>query len=331
VTSLIIIFSIVSLIILIGSFGESYAIGEWIANETVEDAYGNTLKIKIFETQPCVDDESGSPCGWLVGNLWGFAGSVSIEEMGQSGPGALLNNVPTEIIVVGSIFTQGTSAFEIPNSENCTVNDITAYCIEDLITIPEDTTSDYPETRSFELPVEVRPMHEGDEMIYRFDVYSKPRDYNGAVISDGNLVKTYRFSTYVVEVAQLPTPEERRGCLIATASFGSPMAQEVQMLREIRDMQLMGTESGSAFMYGFNTIYYSFAPTIAQWESDSPIFKEVVKATITPLIASLSLLQYAEMDSEVDVLTYGISMIVLNIGMYFVAPAMIIIKLRKRF
>ncbi|EPA05674.1 hypothetical protein BG20_I0331 [Candidatus Nitrosarchaeum limnium BG20] len=36
-----------------------------------------------------------------------------------------------------------------------------------------------------------------------------------------------------------------------------------------------------------------------------------------------------DMDSEAKVIGYGISLIILNVGMYFVAPAMIIHKLRK--
>ena len=107
---LIILFSIISLFLLIGSFGESYAIGERIAYETIDDSYGNKITIQIFETHPCVDDVSGSPCGWLVGDLWGFAGSVSLQEMGQSAPGSLLNNVPTQIIVDASVIVQGREA-----------------------------------------------------------------------------------------------------------------------------------------------------------------------------------------------------------------------------
>jgi hypothetical protein len=120
-------------------------------------------------------------------------------------------------------------------------------------------------------------------------------------------------------------------CIIATASFGSPMAKEVQMLREIRDNQLLQTQSGSAFMSGFNTVYYSFAPTIANWENENLVFKEIVRTTITPLITSLSILNYVEMDSEAEVLGYGISLILLNVGMYFGVPAMVIVGIRKRF
>jgi hypothetical protein len=36
------------------------------------------------------------------------------------------------------------------------------------------------------------------------------------------------------------------------------------------------------------------------------------------------------MNSEEAVLGYGIGLIVLNLGMYFVAPAMFVIKLRKK-
>lgn len=119
-------------------------------------------------------------------------------------------------------------------------------------------------------------------------------------------------------------------CLIATASYGTPMAKEVQLLREIRDLQLLQTESGSAFMNSFNTFYYSFAPTVAQLEYDNPVFKEIIKTAITPLVASLSLLQFVEMDSELEVLGYGSGMIMLNIGMYFVVPIVAVWQIKKR-
>jgi len=130
----------------------------------------------------------------------------------------------------------------------------------------------------------------------------------------------------------IQSPEEQEeggGCLIATAAYGSEMAQQVQLLREIRDDKLLSTASGSSFMSGFNTLYYSFSPAIADLERENPIFREVVKITLTPLITSLSILNYVDMDSEAEVLGYGISLILLNIGMYFVAPAILITKLRR--
>ena len=120
------------------------------------------------------------------------------------------------------------------------------------------------------------------------------------------------------------------GCLIATAAFGSEMSPQVQFLREIRDNTVLQTESGTSFMTGFNQFYYSFSPVIADYERENPVFKEVVKITLTPLLTSLTLLQYADIDSESDMLGYGIGIILLNIGMYFVAPAVLIMKIRKR-
>jgi len=120
------------------------------------------------------------------------------------------------------------------------------------------------------------------------------------------------------------------GCLIATAAFGSEMAPQVQFLREIRDNTVLQTESGSTFMTGFNQFYYSFSPTIADYERENPVFKEAVKLTLTPLLTSLTLLQYADIDSESEMLGYGIGVILLNIGMYFVAPAVVIFKIKNR-
>lgn len=121
------------------------------------------------------------------------------------------------------------------------------------------------------------------------------------------------------------------GCLIATATYGTELSPQVQQLRELRDNSLLQTESGTSFMSGFNSFYYSFSPTIADWERESPIFKEIVKITLTPMISSLSILNYVDMDSEESVLGYGLSLIILNLGMYFVAPAIVIHTIRKKF
>jgi hypothetical protein len=127
---------------------------------------------------------------------------------------------------------------------------------------------------------------------------------------------------------QEPTTSEG-GCLIATATYGSEMATEVQQLRELRDNQLLNTESGTAFMAAFNDIYYSFSPIIADYERENPMFKEAVKLAITPMISSLSLMDNA--NSESEVLGIGLSVIALNLGMYLAVPAVVIVGIKRRF
>jgi len=119
------------------------------------------------------------------------------------------------------------------------------------------------------------------------------------------------------------------GCLIATATYGSELAPQIQQLRELRDNKLLNTESGTSFINSFNEFYYSFSPIIADYERENPVFREAVKITITPMISSLSILNYVDMDSEYEVLGYGISLILLNVGMYFALPAIIIMRIRK--
>jgi len=133
-----------------------------------------------------------------------------------------------------------------------------------------------------------------------------------------------------VKVTESESPEPPGGgCLIATAAFGSEMAPQVQFLRELRDNTVLQTESGTSFMTAFNQFYYSFSPAIADYERENTVFKETVKLTLTPLLVSLTLLQHADIDSEYDMLGYGIGIILLNIGMYFVAPAVLITKIRS--
>jgi len=132
------------------------------------------------------------------------------------------------------------------------------------------------------------------------------------------------------KVTTTETPSGGGGCLIATATFGTELAPQVQQLREIRDNVILNTVSGTSFLNGFNQFYYSFSPTIADWERQSPIFKNIVQSTITPLLTTLSILNSVEIDSEEEMLGYGIGIISLNVGFYFVIPAVVAIKIKRK-
>ena len=92
------------------------------------------------------------------------------------------------------------------------------------------------------------------------------------------------------------------GCLIATATYGSELAPQVQQLRELRDNQLMNTESGSAFMSGFNELYYSFSPTIADMEREHPMFSAITESPSPRTSDSEFALSISDRDDNIGVI-----------------------------
>ena len=187
-----------------------------------------------------------------------------------------------------------------------------------------DSTSELGETISGKYLFGVK------SSVDRKDMYLTIGNNDGTepIIHNDVIVGASDNPSYDEAVKQATDFKERGGCLIATAAFGSEMAPQVQFLREIRDNTVLKTESGTAFMTSFNQFYYSFSPIIADYERENPVFKEAVKLTLTPLLTSLTLLQYTDIDSESEMLGYGIGVIMLNIGMYFIVPALVIIKIK---
>ena len=182
----------------------------------------------------------------------------------------------------------------------------------------------------------------GDTTTGKFTIYHDDYDFIEGTMLIANHINDYTLkewtdvSTFTKTGLAVPAKETTSvktgnggGCLIATATYGSEMSQQVQQLRELRDNQLLQTESGTVFIGMFNDIYYSFSPAIADMEREHPMFKEAVKLAITPMISTLSLMENA--DSESEVLVVGISVIVLNLGMYIAVPAIIMVGIRKRF
>jgi hypothetical protein len=200
----------------------------------------------------------------------------------------------------------------------------------DVVTSMELNDEPVSESKSFEsvdVPVEPTVQYVTEPTV-ESTADTKPTCGTGTVEKDGICVVDTNAQTEKV-VSNEKSSEEGGGCLIATATYGSEMSPQVQQLRELRDNQLLNTESGTAFMGMFNDVYYSFSPVIADYERENPLFKEAVKIAITPMISSLSLMENA--NSESEVLSIGISVIVLNLGMYLGVPAIVVIGIRKKF
>jgi len=71
------------------------------------------------------------------------------------------------------------------------------------------------------------------------------------------------------------------GCFIATAVYGTPMAEEIQVLREFRDEYLLPNPVGKALV----DFYYKASPPIAEFISEHPRLKPIVRAGLLPAVA----------------------------------------------
>jgi plastocyanin len=230
-------------------------------------------------------------------------------------------------------------------SEDCTGKCSNFRVVDSYITYTDDNRKVYLSEMTFSLEREESPFKHSINSILGY-VFDGEHTWIMSSFSVGSanhihfdeiihMMKSFSLTSTAAAPEQQTQQQTQQskggGCLIATATFGSEMAPQVQFLRELRDNTVLQTESGTSFMTGFNQFYYSFSPYIADYERENPAFKETVKLALTPLLTSLTLLQYADIDSESEMLGYGIGVILLNIGMYFVAPAVLIMTVRKSF
>lgn len=70
------------------------------------------------------------------------------------------------------------------------------------------------------------------------------------------------------------------GCFIATASYGTSMAEEVQVLCDFRDNYLLKNPIGKFFVYS----YYRTSPKIASFISEHPSLKKFVRLCLKPVV-----------------------------------------------
>jgi peptidyl-prolyl cis-trans isomerase B (cyclophilin B) len=266
--------------------------------------------------------EPNAPDVVAVGPKTGVMNPVISLTVQETGDRTLKDLISEKTEVLHDILESG--SLRINSQSETTINGNDAYVIE---------AEGYFSTNGENFNVKFKEVLIYDSEKYYTLAYSNGLDnYNAHLPRFDETVDSFKILSQDSsdnEIMNGLSTEEGGGCLIATATFGSELAPQVQQLRELRDNSILATASGTAFMTGFNQFYYSFSPTIADLERENPIFKEAVKITLTPLLTSLSILNHVDMHSEESVLGYGISLIILNIGMYFAAPAIIIYKIRK--
>jgi hypothetical protein len=70
-------------------------------------------------------------------------------------------------------------------------------------------------------------------------------------------------------------------CCIATAAYGTPMAEEIEILREFRDEHLLTNTVGRALV----DVYYRVSPPMAEFVTEHPSLKPIVRAGLAPAVA----------------------------------------------
>jgi peptide/nickel transport system substrate-binding protein len=121
----------------------------------------------------------------------------------------------------------------------------------------------------------------------------------------GNLFDSDTFEIIDTEIIN-QVPQNNKGCLIATAAFGSELSPQVQFLREFRDSKVLSTTSGTSFLYIFNAWYYSFSPTIADMEKQNPVLQAIIKNSLYPLVGILQISQVPTvLGSETGIILSG--------------------------
>lgn len=93
-----------------------------------------------------------------------------------------------------------------------------------------------------------------------------------------NKLKTYD-SSYVPE----KSVDQKDGCYVATAVYGSYDCPQVWTLRRFRDYSLAKTWHGRAFI----RTYYAISPTLVKWFGDTVWFKKMWKGKLDKMIEKL--------------------------------------------
>ncbi|HNY51734.1 MAG TPA: hypothetical protein PLV50_14960 [Smithella sp.] len=106
-------------------------------------------------------------------------------------------------------------------------------------------------------------------------------DFKGSVTVDtGSIIDDYFYANEGVSEESHTKKSGNDYCFIATAAFGSPLAKQVQILRNFRDRYLLTNAAGQKFV----AWYYQNGPVAAAWIKDKPLAKAAVQVALYPLI-----------------------------------------------
>jgi peptide/nickel transport system substrate-binding protein len=143
--------------------------------------------------------------------------------------------------------------------------------------------------------------------------------------SDGTIAHSV---SILLTIANTTGPPAKPQCLIATATFGSQLSPQVELLRRYRD-SVVSSRTGASFLLMFNAWYYSFSPDVAGYIGDHSNARWVMKGVLYPLIGSLTLSSelYSALSAYPEYATLLSGLLASStIGAFYIGPPLSIIK-----
>jgi DNA-binding beta-propeller fold protein YncE len=141
-----------------------------------------------------------------------------------------------------------------------------------------------------------------------------------------------------IEVLATPinpiNPSLTSNCFIATATYGSELSPEVQLLRGFRDNTVRNTFAGRNFMTAFNAFYYSFSPSVASIIRENEPLRNVMKLVLYPLIDIMQLtsntFNLLSINQELGIVTAGFVAGSL-LAIVYLLPLILLVSYFKKF
>jgi streptogramin lyase len=240
-----------------------------------------------------VSADPGSPAAMLTVTIIGASGNLTHSQLldltvtPASTPDFTLSANPTSIST-----TQGSSG-----TSTITIDSTNGF--NSAVSLSYSWMGSAPSGLSISLPGPVTPPS-GSSATSTLTVSADSTSSTGSFTlivtgMSGSLTRSANVDVFVGAAATSIMPSSTTTspavpkCLIATATYGSELSPEVQLLRNFRDNSIQKTKSGSSFMLVFNTWYYSFSPYVASYLTANPAPRTAMKGVLYPIIGVLFL------------------------------------------
>jgi hypothetical protein len=136
-----------------------------------------------------------------------------------------------------------------------------------------------------------------------------------------------------IRQANVFSTQNPSGCLIATATYGSALAPQVQFLRDFRDQKLDNTFAGYNFMTAFNAFYYFWSPSAASTVRSNTGLQSLMQVLLYPMLlvlkASAWVFDFASFQGELAAVMAGLVASALLGVVYLWIPSIVICKRYK--